>query len=87
MERNRNKSMGGGVNGLTTEVVLEMHGNVIDEQAGFPGLLTQYEPQTRGVHTHTGTYTGTVCTTTGAWIQASQHEGEHTPWLAWDTGA
>lgn len=56
MERNRNKSMGGGVNGLTTEVVLEMHGNIIDKQAGFPGLLTQYELQTRGVHTHRNIY-------------------------------
>ena len=32
LERNRNKSMSRGVNGLTTGVVLEMHGNIIDKQ-------------------------------------------------------
>lgn len=54
MEKNRNESMDGGVNGLTTEVLLEMHGNITDKQAGFPGPpLTQSEPQTRGVHTST----------------------------------
>lgn len=53
MERNRNKSTDGVVNGLTAGVVLEMHGNVTDKQAGCPGPLTQYEPQTRGVHTKT----------------------------------
>lgn len=36
-----------------TGVVLEMHGNITEKQAGYPGPLTQYEPQTRGDHTNT----------------------------------
>ena len=53
MEKNRNKSMDGGANRLTAGVVLEMHGNITKKQAGYPGPLTQYEPQTRGDHTNT----------------------------------
>lgn len=53
VEKNRNKSMDGGANRLTAGVVLEMHGNITEKQAGYPGPLTQYEPQTRGDHTNT----------------------------------
>lgn len=42
-----------GANRLTAGVVLEMHGNITEKQAGYPGPLTQYEPQTRGDHTNT----------------------------------
>lgn len=62
MERNRNKSVDGGVNGSTAGVVLDMHGNVTDKQAGFPGPLTQGSPHKR---TNTQTYAGSVCTVTG----------------------
>lgn len=67
MERNRNKFVDGGVNGLTAGVVLDMHGNVTDKQAGFPGPLTQCEPQTSGVHTDIQTHERmrSVCTVTG----------------------
>lgn len=84
MERNRNKSVDGGVNGSTAGVVLDMHGNVTDKQAGFPGPLTQ------GVHTNVQTHKhmqGQSAQSQGAIIHATQHKGEYTSWLAWDISA
>lgn len=90
MERNRNKSVDGGVNGSTAGVVLDMHGNVTDKQAGFPGPLTQCEPQTKGVHTNIQTHKhmqGQSAQSQGAIIHTTQRKGEHTSWLAWDISA
>lgn len=89
MESNRNKSVDGGVNGLTAGVVLDMHGNVTDEQAGFPGPLTQCEPR-QGESTQTYKHRN-VCAQSaqsqGATIHATQRKGEHTSWLVWDISA
>lgn len=83
MERNRNESMDGGVNGLTAGVVLETHGNITDKQAGSPGPFTQCEPQTRRVYTNTQEHTRGQSGVTGA----TQQNGEYTSWLARDISA
>lgn len=47
------KQVDGWRSGLTTEVVLEMHGNVTDKQAGLLGLLPSRSPkQGESTQTH-----------------------------------